>query len=527
MGGGLGALPTLYYHAAQRHKLSMRTRLDEPQSLSDLQMRNERLKSPYMAGNNPQFDSLKQCYVSCESLAKEINVPKSFIVEQKRVEIDTVSKFSHGAFAKVICAKYLGANVRVKRIHAILTESNRLDMYRFLQECRLASDLRHPNIVHFYGVVMDGRLPMLVMEELVCSLHEFIHDPEKRTSLTVFNDLYVPDFKTSRASNKDGNTEAPANSRPHNEIVSGAEASEYSVGARGRHDSEMSATESDQKCQNIDTHKKIVIALEIAQGLAYLHTKKPYPIVHRDLSSSNVLLGVFSHKIVAKIADFGQSKEIKAKGDWSSRNPGTVAYLPPEVLVPTTDTNTNCHEDHVQPHAPSDNIHTVPVCSQSRQHRVSVGNAELSIFHLAWEPDNVRTRSSSQEGAAKSKPLLKTSIDMYMYGILCVEMSSEQLPHTWRASAKESWHTYHMRKLKTIAKDELLYGIAKHCIIENPDMRAEAAFLVHFIARLIDSTPPKSAAPAQNQVSISCMLLYYVNSLILVKAMCGHNVCKI
>ena len=62
-----------------------------------------------MAGNDPQFNSLKQCDASCELLAKEINVPSSFIIEQNRVAIDTVSEFGHGAYAKVIRAKYLGA----------------------------------------------------------------------------------------------------------------------------------------------------------------------------------------------------------------------------------------------------------------------------------------------------------------------------------------------------------------------------------------------------------------------------------
>jgi hypothetical protein len=108
---------------------------------------------------DPQFNSLEQCDTSCEVLAKEIDVPISFIIEQSRVVIDTVSGFGHGAFAKIIRAKYHGANVRIKRIHAILSQEERLLSHRFLQECRLASHLRHPNIVHFYGVVMDGRLP--------------------------------------------------------------------------------------------------------------------------------------------------------------------------------------------------------------------------------------------------------------------------------------------------------------------------------------------------------------------------------
>ena len=438
-----------------------------------------------MAVNDPRFDSLKQCNTSCESIAKEISVSSEFIIGQHRVAIDRVSGFSHGAFAKVVRAKYCGANVRVKRIHAVLTEANRLDMFRFLQECRLACDLRHPNIVHFYGIVMDGHLPMLVMEELVCSLHDFIDKPEN-----VLEYLYTPDFKRTTSDNSDINP-------PNHEIVNGAETADNSVGATGGQNETVSSPKPEQK-YNIEPHQKVVIALEIAQGLAYLHTKKPYPIVHRDLSSSNILLGVFARMIVAKIADFGQSKEIKRKDDWSSRDTGTLSYLPPEVLTVQGGTDANLKAQPL--------LKTNIVRNHSHGHRV-VGDAKPSIVHLiVQEPaDNAGTQKSSQ--VTKSNPLLKTSIDMYMYGVLCLEIFSEQHPHTWRASAKESWHTHHKIKLKTFPKNELLCIIAAHCIIEIPHMRAEAVNLVQFIGEQM-SPSSKSTTPESNKVrTMLCRLV--------------------
>lgn len=47
-----------------------------------------------------------------------------------------------------------------------------------------------------------------------------------------------------------------------------------------------------------------VIMLDIAEGLSYLHGLDP-PLIHRDLTSNNVLLTDDLH---AKIADFGTSK---------------------------------------------------------------------------------------------------------------------------------------------------------------------------------------------------------------------------
>ena len=156
-----------------------------------------------------RFSDLAKCHHTRKKIAERLKVPRNFIIDQERVRIDTVSAFSQGAFAKVIRAEYHGAEVRVKRIHAILTEFNRLDTHRFLQECRLASDLRHPNIVHFYGVVMDGRLPMLMMEELVCNLYEFIDHPEKFI-LTRVSDLLsinVPSAKLDESLDSDSTDE--------------------------------------------------------------------------------------------------------------------------------------------------------------------------------------------------------------------------------------------------------------------------------------------------------------------------------
>eukprot|EP01041_Mallomonas_annulata_P009185 gene9185-19047_t len=71
------------------------------------------------------------------------------------------------------------------------------------------------------------------------------------------------------------------------------------------------------------------IALDIANGIEYLHSHQP-EIVHRDISSKNILLG--GNK--AKIADLGQSKVLGASA--SSRQtgmPGAMAYSAPEVLT--------------------------------------------------------------------------------------------------------------------------------------------------------------------------------------------------
>ena len=73
----------------------------------------------------------------------------------------------------------------------------------------------------------------------------------------------------------------------------------------------------------------INIVHDVTQALAYLHSFNP-PIVHRDLSSNNILLNESFH---AKITDLGVAKV--AKGSFLSWDdtpaPGTMVYMPPEV----------------------------------------------------------------------------------------------------------------------------------------------------------------------------------------------------
>ena len=72
---------------------------------------------------------------------------------------------------------------------------------------------------------------------------------------------------------------------------------------------------------------QVGISHDVAIALAYLHSNN---IIHRDLSSNNVLL---LHGCRAKVSDFGMSTLATSPGG-NSRTicPGTPAYMPPEAL---------------------------------------------------------------------------------------------------------------------------------------------------------------------------------------------------
>lgn len=55
----------------------------------------------------------------------------------------------------------------------------------------------------------------------------------------------------------------------------------------------------------LNKKEKIEIMKDILRGLAYIHNRKPYNLIHRDIKPTNILL---TKSKVAKITDFGLSK---------------------------------------------------------------------------------------------------------------------------------------------------------------------------------------------------------------------------
>ena len=77
------------------------------------------------------------------------------------------------------------------------------------------------------------------------------------------------------------------------------------------------------------TNEEIVIlAVDVAKGLNYLHLHKPRPILHRDISSANVLLWRRNETWRAKLSDYGSVNFMREQ---MTANPGASIYSAPEA----------------------------------------------------------------------------------------------------------------------------------------------------------------------------------------------------
>ena len=93
----------------------------------------------------------------------------------------TGRELGRGAYGTVEEVEIPGATCAAKIFHEVLLRMGNEDEVRtitekFVRECCLMSSLRHPHVVQFLGVCFlpGSRLPALVMEKLVVSLHELL-----------------------------------------------------------------------------------------------------------------------------------------------------------------------------------------------------------------------------------------------------------------------------------------------------------------------------------------------------------------
>ncbi|XBH53557.1 hypothetical protein VPH35_076033 [Triticum aestivum] len=84
----------------------------------------------------------------------------------------------------------------------------------------------------------------------------------------------------------------------------------------------------DKRAIELDWRRRIHIMLDVVHALAYMHHDCSSPIVHRDITSNNILLDL---EFRACISDFGTAKVLNIYGRNHTRLAGTKGYLAPEL----------------------------------------------------------------------------------------------------------------------------------------------------------------------------------------------------
>ena len=182
-----------------------------------------------------------------------------WVIDKDEV-ILTKEELGRGSYAVVTVGIFRGLRVAVKTLHTVIISNYNLGM--FSREMRMASQVRHPNLVQFIGATKVGN-PLMLIELMSTSL----------------------------------NHELQRNRLTNQQILS--------------------------------------FAQDVALGLNYLHLFKPQPIIHRDVSSPNVLLkpctGPAGYE--AKVSDYGTVKVVQV-GGIGTVMPGNPAYAAREARDP-------------------------------------------------------------------------------------------------------------------------------------------------------------------------------------------------
>ncbi|KAL8124481.1 hypothetical protein AgCh_012214 [Apium graveolens] len=98
------------------------------------------------------------------------------------------------------------------------------------------------------------------------------------------------------------------------------------------------ALRDDSEAIKLDWNKRVEIVKGIALALSYMHHDCPLPMVHRDISSNNILL---NSKLEAFVADFGAARLLSPDSSNQTILAGTCGYIAPELAY-TMQVNEKC-----------------------------------------------------------------------------------------------------------------------------------------------------------------------------------------
>ncbi|KAL5976978.1 hypothetical protein ACLOJK_021316 [Asimina triloba] len=270
MGLGLG----LKEKISTKEKFQDHGKKDDPDGPTPIKKATELILSGPASPSTPEYKEKAKLQVpDCKAeVGGKTNRKRhaDFEIQQvqriKNSDLKEIRQIGSGTYGIVYYGKWKGSEVAIKRIKPSCFMGTKHVQDRlvedFWKEATLLSQLHHPNVVSFCGVVTDGPPNSLAM------ITEYMVNGSLKQVLQ-------------------------------------------------------------KKHRTIDRRKRLIIAMDAALGMNYLHEEN---IVHFDLKSHNLLVNVRDpQRPVCKIGDFGLAKE-KQNTFVSAGARGTLPWMAPELL---------------------------------------------------------------------------------------------------------------------------------------------------------------------------------------------------
>ena len=88
----------------------------------------------------------------------------------------------------------------------------------------------------------------------------------------------------------------------------------------------FSVLSNDVEAVELDWMKRMIVIKSIAHALSYMHHECVQVIVHRDISSNNILL---NFELEAFVSDFGTARNLDPNSSNQTLLAGTYGYIAP------------------------------------------------------------------------------------------------------------------------------------------------------------------------------------------------------
>ncbi|CAK0837684.1 unnamed protein product [Prorocentrum cordatum] len=202
-----------------------------------------------------------------------VGAREQWLIRQDEIAVTRGRQLGEGAFGKVVLARYQGIHVAVKvpkvRTKRITDNSHLVEL---CDELRVLRRVRHPNIVLFYGAVLDQ------LNHDMALVLEFVDGVSVRSFV-----------RGGRRDDGDGSGPAPPSAMERSQVL-----------------------------------------VDVACALQYLHSRTP-AIAHGDLKDRNVFVEVPRARasVRAKLLDFGLSRVLTRHAKPMG---GTLRWAAPELL---------------------------------------------------------------------------------------------------------------------------------------------------------------------------------------------------